>query len=215
MGSFSSIDIISGKEGARGILITEVSLAVTAYDYDWNDWIESAQQRNDRLFGHNESRYYFLTDLLNGIRSPIKISASDSLVDPDSPLRYSLQNAFDGDPSTSFVANAQDELLSISIGYTIRGIAIINGHTRSVTTCISNNYLRSITTVVICTEEGREEKRKIELVDDILSWQIIENAVGWFTANEVYLQDNCRIVFVTEFNVFSENYGWLFGDIDG
>jgi len=34
VGSFNSIDIISGKEGARGILITEVSLGVTAYDYD-------------------------------------------------------------------------------------------------------------------------------------------------------------------------------------
>lgn len=96
----------------------------------------TSPRRNRELFGSNWSRYYFMQDLLNGDSgSFIMINATDALVDPYSPLRFGLQNAFDGDPATSFVANAEGTFMDIrfdvTLDHTISRVAIINGYAKS------------------------------------------------------------------------------------
>ena len=105
---FVSIDIIPGRENAKGILVTQ--LAGIRDIENPNEWCASAF-RNGQLFGFNSSRFYLMEEALRMAAgesfSPIEIDASDSLIDPDVPLRYSLQNAFDGNPATAFIMNLQ------------------------------------------------------------------------------------------------------------
>ena len=71
-------------------------------------------RRNGQLFGGTWSVYYFLGDLLDGNHSYfIRIEAADVLVDPYGHLRHGLQSAFDGDPSTSFNTNHENEFMRI------------------------------------------------------------------------------------------------------
>ncbi|MCL2411092.1 MAG: hypothetical protein FWC97_05555 [Treponema sp.] len=208
---FGSIEIISSGDNAKAILVTTVSISGVDRDNPY-DWSRASPRRNGQLFGGTHSWYYFMDDLRNGVRSPIQISIGEShcLVDPDVPLRYSLQNAFDGDPSTAFVANnVEDELMSISIGHTISGIAIINNHEKAIPLQKGNSQIRRIETVIFYNEERRD----VELATDIMSWQIIEGAVGWFSVNEVYPKGSSNNIFLTGLNVYSRIHGWLFGDM--
>jgi len=208
---FCSIDIISYGDNAKAVMVTTVSISGVDRDNPDN-WSGTAPMRNGQLFGGNWSRYYFINDLLNGIRSPIRINIDGShcLVDPDIPLRHSLQNAFDGDLSTALVAIPAEELMSISIGHTISGIAIINSHTNDIVAQRGNSQIRKIETVIFINEERRD----VELATDTMSWQIIEGAVGGFSVNAIFPENNSNNIFLTGLNAYSIAHGWLFGDID-
>jgi hypothetical protein len=206
---FQSMDIILSRDSAKGIMITTLSVGV-GFEPDPSDWSITSSRRNSRLFGGTESHYFLMGDLRNGIRSPIRISASHCLVDPDIPLRHSLQNAFDGYLSTSFVAIPAEELMSISIGHTISGIAIINSHTNDIVARRENSQIRKIETVIFINEERRD----VELATDTMSWQIIEGAVGGFSVNAIFPENNSNNIFLTGLNAYSIAHGWLFGDID-
>jgi len=212
IGYFTSIDIITGGERANGVLVTELRLWVYGSPVDMSNWIEYVSRRNNQISGGNESSLYLMDDLRDGIRSPIRITASDCLVDPVIPLRHSLQNAFDGNPETAFVANAEDGLMNISIAtrdLPVRRIAIINGCAKGMTSYKDNNRLRTIST------SFNRERRDIVLYDDTLSWQKIDNATAWFSVREIFPGYNYDNTLVAGFNVFIENQGWLFGGIDG
>ena len=62
------------------------------------------------------------------------IQASHYLFDSKSPLKYSIQNVFDGNPATSYVENTEDDLIKLSFpvyGNKYSGrftISLINGY---------------------------------------------------------------------------------------
>jgi len=202
---FSSLDIISSGDGAKAVMVTTVSVSGVDRD-DPNDWSINTPRRNGQLFGGNWSTYYFLRDLLDGIRSSLIITASNSLVDPDSPLRHSLQNAFDGDPATSFIANDENDFMRIMFSRAdlpISKLAVINGH--ALNPISYNNFNR----IRIFTSLGNEKM----LNDGVLSHQfMIENAALSFWVREVYEGDIYNMTALAELNFLTEK-GWLFGDI--
>jgi len=202
-GHFESIDIISGAERAKGILLTRVT--VTGMNNDPFDW-SGVPRRNGQPSGTTYSNYYLLDNFFSGNDSLIEITASNCLVDPDVPLRYSLQNAFDGDPSTCFVA--EGELMNIDCSLMVSKIAVINGCAENITSYRSNNRIKSI----VVGSHG--VNRNVELADDTLSWQVIENTFGWFDATEIYPGNVYNRTLIAGFNMYSDQYGWLFGDID-
>ena len=161
-------------------------------------------------------QYIFIDDLLSGNRRRIDIRASDTLIDPDIPLRFSLQNAFDGDPSTAFVANAENGMMGITIGGVLglsvspSRIAVINGCTRNAESYRNNNRIRTISLFL------NRVINRIELKDDILSWQVIESdAMGVsMSVVEVFPGEVYNNTLITGLNWYSANYGWLFGDIN-
>jgi len=212
VGFFESIDIIPGGESARGILVTRIS--VPGMDIDSYDWSRTSPRRNGQLFGFVESRYYFINDLLSGSLSYfIRLDASDALVDPYSPLRHGLQSAFDGNPSTSFMVNAENSLMEIfdTSGriLAVNRIAIINGCAFDTASYRSHNRISRIGVGF------NWEIREAELAVDTISWQVIENVdeIGFF-AREIYLGDKYDKVLISGFNAYIGNYGWLFGEID-
>lgn len=74
----------------------------------------------------------------------INIYASDFLWDLNDPLKYGLQNAFDGNPATSYVENTEDDLFEIKI-YDAKYhplFAIINGYAQNEKLYMDNNRVK-------------------------------------------------------------------------
>jgi hypothetical protein len=202
---FHSIDIIPSKERVKGILQTIVEIG--SID-DPNDWSGTAQRRKGQIYGITESKYYFLDDLLNGGNrlSPIEINASECLVDPVSPLRYSLQNAFDGDPSTSYVENTENDLMNVQIYVNIniiRKFAVINGYAQNMEIYKNNNRIKT---------NGIDNP--ITLNDNTLGYQIFDNNHQALGVTGIYKGDKYNDTCLAEFNIYTTEHGWLFGDID-
>jgi len=227
IGTFGSIDILPGGEGAKGVMITSVHIPTVDAD-NLYDWSRTSPRRNGQLFGGVGGRYYLMDDLRNGDRSnAIVITASSALVDPDSPLRYGLQNAFDGNSATSFVANTEDGLMEIEFteaaaSGNMTRIAIINGHTENLLLYRSYNRIKEIEILSFTwNEESRgwiTENKKISLRDNYLSYQFV---------NVVYPARPARITVLSVFsgevysttrlgglNLYHDEIGWLFEDIN-
>jgi len=226
---YTSLTIIAGRGRAKGVLAASVQ--VNTYHRT------GLSIRNNHIYGHVEA-FYMLMEHSGNItgtmrlrnRHPsgiymhdvftvptIEITASPALVDPDSPLRHGLQNAFDGNPATAFVANAENDILGISLRgrnlfASTRKIAIINGCAQSMTSYRNNNRARTLS--MFFGNFPHRELREIELADDTLSWQIIESDDPGFDVMKVYPGDRYNNTLVTGFNVYVDNYGWLFGDIN-
>ena len=216
VGSYMSLDIIPGTDRARGILLTTLAGANVRYDIADNpaEWSSTFPQRNGRMYGGTLSNYYLMDDLINGSNSSIEIYAPDCLVDPDVPLRYSLQNAFDGDPATSYVENDDsveydnvEYMMNITFNTfnhpTVSRLAIINGFASEPETYKNYSRVKNIANV-----HG-------DLIDGELTYQFLSGNVALnFWVTEVYEGVKYGNLAVSELNFLTDD-GWFFGDIDG
>jgi len=238
-GIFVSIDIISGAERAKVVLLT----SVTVRGLGRNGWSEFSSGRDGQLSGSTESSYYLMYSFFSEGRLPIpqEITASRCLVDPDIPLRYSLQNAFDGDLSTSYVyvketdydlpyynyrmvAPEYDDLIYININYTnyeeITRIAVINGYAQNPSLYRKNNRIKTIGVESFEWNDDHSfityvKRDELLLRDDSLTYQ-------FFNARSIYSRINVLEIYrgevdntcLAEINLYVDGYGWLFGDID-
>ena len=224
LGTFSCIDIISDREKAKGILITKLSIQRDLFNDDDNptEWSRGAPRKKGQLYGGTRCTYYLMKDVekIMGMKfysdvihlserlTGIDINASACLVDPNIPLRYSLQNAFDGDPSTSYVENTEDDLFRIEFTGRnlpkIEKIAVINGYAQDRALYEANNRIKSIISF----------GHTILLNDGVLSYQYVtENAGLFFIAKEIYRGSRYNDTCLAGLNFLTED-GWLFGDID-
>jgi hypothetical protein len=210
-GYFYSIDIISDNNGAKGILIT--SLRTVRDESDPAQWGKGAY-RKGQLWGVSLCTYYLMEDIItNGMTSDvfyvtencssIQITATECLVDPNIPFRYSLQNAFDGDPATSYVENTGDDLIIIRILVGgARKLAIINGYAQSQSLYYANNRVKKLIWPI-----------EIELADNTLDYQFAEIPHGQeLKTSELYSGNKFSDTCIAELNIKGE-HGWLFGDI--
>ena len=202
---FLSIDIIMGKNNIKGILLTSCLC-------------DKTRNLKGQLKGLTGSNYFLIENIDRNIDtketyviqncSNISIYASDCLVDPNIPLRYSLQNAFDGDPSTSYVENTEDDLMRLKFSGEVLPkiikLAIINGYAQNRITYNNNNRIKKISSL------GNE---KI-LNDGLLSYQFMtENAELSIWVKEIYRGEKYNDTCLGELN-FLTDHGWLFGEIN-
>ncbi len=115
MKTYNSIEIIEAEGKAKGVLITALNTRVD----DTGNYTKIVK---GQAAGSSLAVYLFMEDLLKTeniieqyftpnntgnmtpfFKNPIEITASECLVDPNIPLRYSLQNAFDGNPTTLII----------------------------------------------------------------------------------------------------------------
>ncbi|MDD7459052.1 MAG: hypothetical protein PUJ82_15880 [Spirochaetales bacterium] len=154
----------------------------------------------------------------------ISITVSDCLVDSKCPLKYSIQNAFDGNPATSYVENTEDDLMKIVIkGLNIRKdpqvrFAIINGYASNKNLYEFNNRIK------LCGLKNAEKKPFIINIDDNnMEYQIKtinRNNDAYYGMFEFIItsvfpgmkyNDSC----IGELNFFdSKNNLWIFGEIN-
>jgi len=204
---FESIDVIIYKDTVKGVLLGSVL-------YNKSDYLKK------QMKGFTICSYLFMDDLIKNINSKntylvencqyIQINASNCLVDPNIPLRYSLQNAFDGDPATSYVENTEDDLIELEfsdifrLGY-INKIAIINGYAENPSLYKENNRVKRI-------KRGDDE---ISIIDGYLSYQFIDTPKKpqWVIVTDIYKGEKYNDTCIAELNVKTDK-GWLFGDID-
>jgi hypothetical protein len=208
---YSSIDIVEKTDSISGILLSMVGV-----NQEHNALLK------DQIAGSNHSFYlrwedisgmtdderdfkqdYFTLYYPSTVPS-IQIQASGCLVDPQIPLRYSIQNAFDGDPATSYVENTEDDLIVIRIYVgDSRKLAIINGYAQNQSLYYANNRVKKL----IWPAE-------LEFADDILGYQFVDIPHGQeIKTSELYMGSRYNDTCIAELNLKGE-YGWLFGDID-
>lgn len=135
------------------------------------------------------------------------IVANYPLVDEERPFMYAISNAFDGDPSTGFVEDTDDNKINISVNFKDNAIKyskikIINGYAKNKTLYMNNNRVKSIT--------DRINKKSILLKDETLEFQIF----NWNTYNlfvtELYTGSKYTDTCIAELNFMSTKNLWLF-----
>ena len=139
----------------------------------------------------------------------VSIDVSDFLIDDmKCPLKYSIQNAFDGNPSTSYVENAKIDMIEIKFciytDYVPDKLAIINGYAQNNSLYKSNNRIKTITDNLYSSA--------FELKDDCLDYQYVpwkENSVLSIAIYKGKLYDDTCIA---ELNLLCNN-SWLFGEL--
>lgn len=233
-GLFNSIDIIRSGNQAKGIMGTFVGSP-----REWWEYILV----NGRPWGFNRAMYVLMQDFVEAFERNaaqtwlreegillyeglpyIRIDASNSLIDPDMPLRYTLQNAFDGNPATAFIANTDDGLMEIEfltwLDAPITGIAIINGYARNFDLYYDHRRIKTIGLKNFRWNESRTFtlltlESEITLLDSLLTYQIFD--VDDFVALSVldyYAGNRYNNISLAGFNIKTESHGWFFGDID-
>jgi hypothetical protein len=217
-----ALDIIKAGNRAKGIMITPVG----------NYIIGNSEKRTytglikGQVSGGGTATYFLMEDVLRALdRNPdiivhmpldgyfsigdapkIRIDSSPCLVDPDIPLRYSIQNAFDGDPATSYVENSEDDLMDIYFSgikadIDVNKIAIINGYAQNITLYKKNNRLKTVSSLL---------DNITELEDNNMNYQIIHNISLSLRVQTIYKGDTYNDTCIAELDFFSVN-DWLFG----
>ncbi|GHV57531.1 hypothetical protein AGMMS49579_23520 [Spirochaetia bacterium] len=219
---FSSIDIIEGIGKVKGILVSGIrefegekygssrivkGQTVGGSSAAYLPWTDAPLISNETEVPYYSGPTYFYFEEVHSYIW-IKIEASNCLVDEKIPLRYGLQNAFDGDPATSYVENTEDDNMQIvisGVGNGCRRIAIINGYAQNEVLYRNNNRIKSI---------YHNNDRMIILSDNTLIYQIIETENEVLSVRNLYKGDKYNDTCLAEYNVFLEGFGWLFGDIN-
>jgi hypothetical protein len=225
---YPSIDIIQVGGKAKAVLYTSLRVRID----------EKREEKTVRVLrissvGETDAYYHFMSDfsenteffMLGGSMvivprlsyERIHIYASDCLVDPKSPLRYSLQNAFDGDPSTSYVENTKDNLMKINLEYAnfqeITRIAIINGYAQDMDLYTKNNRVKEIN-IESLTERGRISLGKRLCKDNTLNYQFFDiKEPSSLYITDIFRSTAYNDTCIAELN-FKTKDGWLFGGID-
>ena len=139
----------------------------------------------------------------------VLIDVSDFLIDDmKCPLKYSIQNAFDGNPATSYVENTENDMIEIRFypGYVPdKQMAIINGYAQNNSLYKSNNRIK--------TFKDRSGRHSSELEDDCLDYQYVpweENAV---ISTDIYKGERYNDTCIAELNFLCNN-SWQFGDLN-
>ena len=144
------------------------------------------------------------------------------LIDKNNPFKYSLQNAFDGDISTSYVPKPCDEQIRLSINfdeknvrqdYEITKIMIVNGYASSEELYKKNNRIKEVRYAYT------KDKNPITFVlKETSKKQYVEvhnpRKETYFAFNvlSLYPGDSYNDTCFAEVNIFSKEYGWYFGN---
>jgi hypothetical protein len=218
----TGIEIVEENGQAKGVMVSCVGVKINNKDAGYT------YKRKEQFYGKCRCKYLLLNQISGnnnkfGSRGymdegimlisdySLLIQASDCLVDPNIPLRYGLQSAFDGDPSTSYVENTKDDSFNIFISSlvsgemcSISGISIINGYAANAGLYKANNRVK-------CVKNAFANKT-YTLSDNDLEYQIINTDPSQSyitTAN--YRGEKYNDTCIAELD-FKCPIGWLFWD---
>ena len=205
---FNDLMIKPLNEKEIGFFITEVRVAFTTNIEKMSQNIVPINYNTckGQIVGSNYTDFfkYNINDDINNVwnNDGVTIQASHCLFDSKSPFKYSIQNAFDGNPETSYVENTEDDLMKIDVwlGEAVEQMAIINGYASNEFLYKSNNRIRQI-------------ENYFELRDDFLSYQYIPCRGTNVSFTSYYNGEKYNDTCIAEINYL---YGkeWLFGDIN-
>ena len=213
----NAYQIIKGKQKNKGIVHYYNTL-----DFKWNVDSENRhigveyKKTKGQPKGYVRANYYLLDkkpdtiELGEAVHSYgyipknweyIQIDASAFLWDLKKPLKYGLQNAFDGNPATSFVENTEDDLMKINVwlGKPTDKMAIINGYAANQKLYSFNNRIKEI-------------GGYFQLSDSVLDYQFIPCRSTNIPFTAKYNGEKYNDTCLAELNFYYEGK-WLFGDV--
>jgi len=205
---FNDLMIKPLNKNEIGFFITEVSVAFTADRKKINENIvpityHTCKKQIDASSSTWFSKYNIKDDITSAwSEEGINIQASESLFDTKCPLKYSIQNAFDGNPATSYVENTEDDLFLIEIGFSgkFEKLAIINGYALNTSLYKANNRVKCLS-------------GDIEFSDDNMNYQIIKCLGNYLPFDGIYNGEKYNDTCIAELNLYV-NKSWLFGKIN-
>lgn len=213
-----------------GFFITEISVAFTADREKMNQNIVPVYYNTckNQIAASNNidfSKYEIKENIISAWRKDgISIQASDCLFDSKCPLKYSIQNAFDGDPATSYVENTEDNLMrivfrQISIRKDLEiKFSIINGYGSNASLYEANNRIKKCGLA-----NGANTPFLVELNDMNLSYQAktikrdesAYTGLFEFVVTDIYKGSKYNDTCIAELNFWDNSEKeWLFGEIN-
>ena len=185
---------------------------------------------SSEIFNHKAAVYWredFSTaDLRNTYsnRADIYIDCSKPLIDEKDTFKYTIQNAFDKNPATSYVEDTDDNLMYISFGSQrqLEKIALINGYTLNEKLYKMNNRIKDIACESI-NDKNYEIviNNRFSLKDLIHTYQIFElNTQANYTCipsiiiESYYKGSSYSDTCIAEVDYLFQKDGWLFGGIN-
>lgn len=181
-------------------------------------------------YGYGEEAYYdsdgftenaiYKTEISNIMDKTqvCEVDADFPLIDKDNPFRYSVQNAYDGDPATSYVEDTENDLFSIRFDFTkhdqeyefkkITGFKIINGYASSKDLYMKNNRIKKI------SFGSQKNPTFYDFQDKILDYQDVNFGYSLYALNvtclEVFKGGKYSDTCLSEVNIRFEDDSLLF-----
>jgi len=154
----------------------------------------------------------------------IYIECSKPLIDEKDTFKYTIQNAFDKNPATSYVEDTDDDLIWINLGSVgdLEKIALINGYALNESFYLANNRVKKI----ICASFVDKITKKIYneeyiLRDEYFTYQFfkrkkIKNQISSksFKVLEIYRGSKYNNTCIAEIDYLLRKNTWLFGGVE-
>lgn len=233
---FNDLMIKPLNKNEIGFFITEISVAFTADREKMKQNIVPIKYNTckNQIAASNEihfSKYNIKENILSAwSKERISIQASHCLFDSKCPFKYSIQNAFDGNPATSYVENTEDDFMKIEFsGFKSMfskkvNLAIINGYALNEKYYYANNRIivlnaNSYKVNNEKTELIQREPIQLDLKDGIHNYQTVcfdyNNRVGSFSFSvaKIIKGNSYNDTCIAELNL-KESNNFVFGDFD-
>lgn len=147
-----------------------------------------------------------------------EVKADFPLIDTDNPFRYSAQNAYDGDPATSYVEDTENDLFGIRFDFTkhgqeyefkkTTGFKIINGYASSKDLYMKNNRIKKI------SFGSQKNPTFYDFQDNILDYQDVNFEYSLYALDiaclEVFKGSKYSDTCLSEVNIKFEDDSLLF-----
>lgn len=226
--TFNDLMIKPLNKNEIGFFITEISVAFTVDRKRWDQNIVPVYYNTckNQITAANDidfSKYKIKENIVSvWSKDGISIQASACLFDSKCPFKYSIQNAFDGNPATSYVENTEDDLMKIEFQhiekYKVISLAMINGYAASEQLYLNNNRVADLQ----YNSKGNENFiQKITLEDRKMDYQIFSNcfpnnpfAIASGVKN-IYKGDKYSDTCLAEINLLCKSNNYLFGELYG
>lgn len=168
----------------------------------WNDIL------NDSYYQKSPWRNCFYLDKIRV--NKIYINYSFPLIDSNRPFMYMIQNAFDGNSSTSYVEDTDDDSISVEIySSTLKTgcakLKIINGYAKNTGLYSNNNRIKKIVS-------AENPSLGAVLKDNMLEPQIIDWTDYRIDSAELYKGSKYNDTCIAELDFFKSDGEWIFGE---
>ena len=158
----------------------------------------------------------------------IHIDCSKPLIDEKDTFKYTIQNAFDKNPATSYVEDTDDDLMYISFGLSYKNskgkpemvnnkkIAIINGYAKNYDLYKNNNRVKEINGDIYSNGELLFKHKETLFLDDfkfdyqVFDWEPRES----FSVQNIYKGSKFNDTCIAEIDFCNKKSGWLFGGLN-
>lgn len=234
--TFNDLMIKPLNKNEIGFFITEISVAFTVDRKRWDQNIVPVYYNTckNQITAANDidfSKYKIKENIVSvWSKDGISIQASACLFDSKCPFKYSIQNAFDGNPATSYVENTEDDFMKIEFsGFKSMfskkvNLAIINGYALNEKYYYANNRIivlnaNSYKVNNEKTELIQREPIQLDLKDGIHKYQTVcfdyNNRVGSFSFSvaKIIKGNSYNDTCIAELNL-KESNNFVFGDFD-